>query len=58
MVVSYAILKSELITHQRFLGKSLKALPAPVPGGVAGEVELQELPWGQGSEHFLRKLIK
>jgi hypothetical protein len=30
----------------------MKTLPAPVPGGVAGEVELQKLPRGRGSEHF------
>jgi hypothetical protein len=34
----------------------LKTLLAPVPGGVAGEVELQKPPRGRGSEHFPRKL--
>ena len=34
----------------------MKTLPAPVPGGVAGEVELQKPPRGRGSEHFPRKL--
>ena len=30
----------------------MKPLPAPVPGGVTGEVEPQDPPRGRGSEHF------
>jgi hypothetical protein len=33
-------------------GKSLKTLSAPVPGGVASEVTLQNSPRGRGYEHF------
>jgi hypothetical protein len=40
----------------RSLGKSLKTLPAPVPGGVASEVILQKSPRGRGSKHFPGKL--
>jgi hypothetical protein len=42
--------------QSRSLGKSLKPLPAPVLGGVAGKVEPQDSPRGRGSEHFPREL--
>jgi len=56
-VLVYAGEKYYEAPFKRSPGKSLKTLLAPVPGGVAGEVEPQEPPRGRGFEHFPGKLF-